>query len=172
MVQEMRRDAELLGELLDKADSVVDRAICRNVTFSVKVIAHWTGFSVKTISDYRIGKTNIPVDFWRRILEHHFDIRIVRLLVPDVIDFEVACTKYNVPDTTLDFFRKALQAEAAHHEAMKRVADILADNRINELDEHSINLYDASYHDHRQLEFELHRSIIARFNMSMAGSAV
>ena len=77
MEHDVRSDAELLELLVNEAPIVPDRVTGRNVVLSAKQVATWTGRSIHTVSDYKNGKSNIPADFWRQLLEHYFDLRIL-----------------------------------------------------------------------------------------------
>jgi len=166
---EMRSDAELLSTFLDDPPMVSANPASTFVTpLSVKLIAHWTGLSAQTISDYRTGKTNIPVDFWRRILEHWYDPRVVRLLIPDAYLAEIIPLAQTIPDAGSGWFREIMQAERAHYETQIYLADILADGRVDETDAASIQAYDDAFHSHRHREALLHRAILTKFTRSVA----
>jgi hypothetical protein len=156
---------DLLVHLTDDCPVVFDRRSGGPVSLTAKVIARWTDRSLQTISDYRTGKTNIPVEFWRRVLEHYFDARIIALLVPDCLHWE-AFDHDHLVDTAPAFFRQAIAAEGAHHEQMKYVADILGDGRVDELDAGTIQKFSDAYVAHRTRDAQLHRSIIAAFHRS------
>ena len=168
MANEMRTDAELLDALLNEASILIDQNHNRAHSFNVKVVAHWTGLSVQTISDYRTGKTNIPVDFWRRILEHNFDMRIVRLLIPDAYHADITPLTAGPPRTGPQWFRQAVEAEGKHHEQQVYLAEILADGRVDETDAATIQAYDDAFFVHRQRDALLHRAIVTEYRRAVA----
>lgn len=160
MDHEMGVDADLLNELFEAAPVVRDRRLGRDVCFSRKQISHWTGKSIQTISDYCLGGRNIPTEFWQRILSHSFDMRIIRLLVPEDIECEFRFPEVRPPQGARQFFRDALELEKAHHEMMVYFCEIIADGRIDELDEARIAAYDAAYYKHRLHDMILHGEIM------------
>jgi hypothetical protein len=170
-VSEMSRDAELLTDLTAEAPLVVDRLTGHTVSLSRKVIGHWTGRSAQTVSDYALGKLNIPVEFWRRLLEHYLDPRIVGLLIPDSVSYELHAVEAQRVLGTVDFLRDALEVEQAHHDKMSRIVDILADNRVDELDGSSIAAYEAGYHAHRLRDSQLHYAITQAYQQAAARRA-
>lgn len=157
---DMRRDAELLADLLNEAP-IVD--LNRGVTLTAKVLAHWTGMSLQTISDYRTGRTNIPIDFWRMVFEHYPHVRIIRLLLSDRFRVDIVDTGNTIDPRDRDFFRQAILAEAGHHECTKYLCEIIADGRIDESDAAAIHKYSASYADHRLREAALHQAILRAY---------
>jgi len=161
-MQDMRSDVELLVHLTDDCPVVFDRVARFNVVLTAKVIARWADRSLQTISDYRSGKTNIPIEFWRRVLEHYFDARIIQLLVPDCLYWE-AFDPGRLVNTAPSFFKEAVAAEGAHHEQMKMVAEILGDGRVDEIDASSIAKFNDAYMEHRTRDIALHRSINAAY---------
>ena len=172
MEQDMRSDVELLNTLCDEAPLVVDRVTGRSVVLSKKVIALWTGRAVQTVSDYATGKLNIPIEFWRRILEHHFDPRIPNLLFPEDYDHQAIAPWRAEPANARQFFRQAVQESGAHHAKQTYIADILADGRIDELDASTVQDYADAYVHHRALDCQLHRAILQAFNRAMAARKV
>ena len=161
---DMRRDAELLSEMLNDAGFVLDRVdgACR--PFTVKLLVAWTGKSEQTISQYRNGGSNIPVEFWRSILQHHLDHRIVSLLVPLDVRYDLTIDSVKEPASRAEFFRKAVEAEGQHHQQMVYIADMLADNRIDELDRDTVVAYEAAFHQHRITDAALYRAILNTYN--------
>ena len=159
MEGELRTDLELLLDLFNAAPLVRDRATGHCVVFSRKQVAHWTGLALQTISDYCGGKYNIPISFWQRILEHCHDSRIVALLLGDASSWELTMDCNPQPHTGADFFRSAVEQTGAHHEKQTYIAEMLADNRIDELDRQTILDYNDAYAHHRHLDAQLHRSI-------------
>ena len=89
MESEMRTDVELLIALCDDGATVVDRRTGRPLTINAKALSLWSGLSLQTISDYKTGKYNIPISFWRSILDRYVEPRIVSLLIPDGVLFEM-----------------------------------------------------------------------------------
>lgn len=168
MAREMRSDADLLNTLLNEGPIILDRVTRHAAALSTKVIAHWTDRSIQTVSDYKNGKLNIPVDFWRRVLEHHMDERITALIVPDTCEFELVATDTLDPTTGPQWFREAIQGEGEHHEQQKYLAEILADGRVDELDTASVQGYHDAYHRHRQRDAALHRAIIRQYQRALA----
>lgn len=168
MCQDMGRDVELLNDLLNSAPVVQDRLTGRTVVISAKVLAGWSGRSVQSVSDYRIGRTNIPVEFWRSILARFYDLHIVSLIMPDNINFETTTTDYADPLPVKDLFRAAVEAEIVHYGKMKYVAEIIADGQIDELDTLTIKEYRSAFYAHRVRDMQLFRSITARFEASVA----
>ena len=63
MSDDVRRDAELLQDLLNDAAFVRDRLDGKVARFVVKQLVVWTGKAEQTISEYRNGTRNIPVEF-------------------------------------------------------------------------------------------------------------
>ena len=168
MDHDMRTDAELLNDLVSEAPIVKDRATDRMVAVTRKLLAHWTALSLQTISDYGTGKTNIPIDFWRRILDHYLDPRIIALIMPDTCRFEVYHREPRPPVTGRDFFARMLDLEQVHHQMMSRVAAIIADGQVDELDTSSVQAYDDDYQAHRARDDQLHESIIAAYRHAVA----
>ena len=168
MCQDMRNDVELLNAILDHGMVIVDRQTSGNVLVTAKALAYWTQRSLQTVSDYRVGKTNIPVEFWRRILEHMFDLRIVNLLLPSTIHCELIPLEDIQPRTAKDFFREAVEAEGEHSTQQRYLCDLLADGRIDETDGQAIQRYDDAYWAHRRRDAVLHRSILKAFEQSVA----
>jgi len=169
---DVRRDAELLSALLNDAACVRDRVDGTVTRFIVKQLCVWTNLSEQTISEYRNGMRNIPIDFWRRILEHYFDRRIVVLLVPDGLCFEVVDIRCNCPASPREFFRDAIEAEIAYHDQMKRVAELLADGRIDETDGTCVQEYEDAFQTHRERDANLHHAIINTYNHAVKPKAV
>ena len=167
---EMRTDAELLNRLVDTAPIVVDRLTDHAVQLSRATVAAWTGLAVQTISDYCTGKLNIPVVFWQRILLHHLDLRIVRLILPLNCACEVYATELPPIRSARAFFKQALELEGAHHAMMNRIVDIIADGRIDELDADSIKAYHDAYHAHRTRDDQLHRMVMIAYQDAPAPS--
>ncbi len=168
MEHEMRTDAELLNAIADEAPLVTDRLTGRPVCVSRKVIALWTGLSIQTISDYGTGKLNLPVDFWKRFLAHYLEPRVVALIMPPNCAYEVYPTIIPTPLGAPAFFQQMLAVEKAHHAMMIRIVDILGDGRVDELDGSSIKQYDDDYHEHRQRDDLLHRTVMATYQQAVA----
>lgn len=159
---DMRADAELLNAMLNDAPLIhLDDGA--TVALSAKLIAHWTDRATQTISDYRTGKLNIPVDFWRALLSHYFDMRIVQLILPGGYSAEVHSHGEYIPLTGPQWFREAILAEREHHEQSMYLADILADGRVDETDAQTIKGYDDAFHAHRHREALLHRAILTAY---------
>ena len=172
MSDDVRRDAELLSALLNDAALVRDRLDGQIARFVVKQLAVWTGKAEQTISEYRNGTRNIPVEFWRSILEHFCDRRIIALLIPEEFDFEISDVRCNCPASAPAFFRDAVEAEIAYHEQMKQVAELLADGRIDEFDVGTVKEYDDAFHAHRLRDANLHHAIINTYNRALERKAV
>jgi len=172
MSDELRRDAELLSALLNDAALVRDRVDGQVARFVVKQLVVWTGKAEQTISEYRNGTRNIPVEFWRSILEHFCDRRIIALLIPEEFDFEISDVRCNCPASAPAFFRDAIEAEIAYHEQMKAVAQILADGRIDDFDAKTVREYDDAFHVHRKRDANLHHAIVNTFNRAVERKAV
>jgi len=170
-MQDVRRDAELLDDLLSAAPLVCDRVTGVHVVLSAKQIAAWTDRSVQMISQYKNGQTNIPVDFWRHVLRHYCDIRIVALLCPDNCLIEVINVAEQSPETAPAFFRQAVESEIEHHDKQRYLAELLADGRIDELDELTVRNYDDAFHSHRTRDAALHRAVIHAWNRAVAAKA-
>ncbi len=168
MEGEMRSDVELLLNLCNKASLVHDRLTRRWVSFSRQRVAHWTGLAVQTVSDYCSGKYNIPIEFWRRILEHCYDPRIVALLLGDPSRWELLIDTDPEPQTGADFFRRAVEDSGAYHEQQKYIAEILADKRIDELDTQTVVDYNDAYAHQRYLGAQLHRGINRVYHDALA----
>jgi len=169
---DVRRDAELLQDLLNDAALVRDRVDGQVARFVVKQLVVWTGKAEQTISEYRNGARNIPVEFWRSILEHFCDRRIIALLIPEEFDFEISDVRCNCPASAPAFFRDAIEAEIAYHEQMKAVAQILADGRIDDFDAKTVHDYDDAFHVHRKRDANLHHAIINTFIRAVERKAV
>lgn len=168
---DLRSDAELLNALCDEAPVVQDRQTGRQMSLAKKVIAAWTGRAVQTVSDYATGRLNIPIEFWRSLLDHYFDPRIVVLLVPDDYDWEVHPTLNDPPRLARQFFRAAVEETGAHHTKQTYIADLLADGRIDELDGLTVQQYADAYHRHRELDWQLHRSIMTAYRSAVSRKA-
>ncbi len=163
-VEDMRRDAELLAALIQAEPWVIDRMDGKVRQIIVKTLVAWTGKSEQTISQYRTGQSNIPVEFWRSILDHHLDHRIVALLIPIDVRIDLTIDPVNEPASPAEFFRKAVEAEGEHHEQMKQVANLLADGRIDELDRDTVVAYECAFHQHRLTDAALYRAIVNTYN--------
>jgi hypothetical protein len=168
MSEDMRSDVELLNAVLDQAPPVLDRRSGQSMTLSAKLLAHWTGRSLQTVSDYRIGKTNIPVEFWRAILDHCFDMRIVGLILPDCYNIELTRTDDPPPQGGREWFRDAVAAEGEHHEQLKYLCDILGDGRVDELDGGAVQKFHDAYMRHRVRDATLHRAITHAYERAVA----
>jgi len=163
-MEDMRRDVELLNAVLNESPHVRDVHTDHWVCLSAKQLADWTNRSLQTISDYRTGKTNIPVDFWRAVFERTCDLRIVALLVPiDLFNVEVNRRQERAPETPAQFFREALVAEGEYHEQQKVLCDILADGKIDDLDARRVTAYDDAFWRHRVRDASLHRAVLAKY---------
>lgn len=171
MEREMRSDAELLVDICNEAPLVLDRVTGRLVPLSRKIVAFWTGLSIQTISDYCLGNINIPIRFWRAILEHTFDRRILELLLPDDYEADVIAPNHASPVNARQFFRAAVEESKAFHDKQCMIADILADGRIDELDANAVQTYADRRAYHKHLEATLHWEIIQAFNRSVAAKA-
>ena len=171
MSHDVRSDAEFLCHLCDSCPCVADRATGVHITITAKLIAHWTGLSLQTVSDYKTGKTNIPVGFWRALLEHTFDLRILALICPWDAAVEIRDIRINQAPSGPQFFRQAVELEGKHHEQMKYVAEMLADGRIDELDLATVKGYDDAYQEHRQRDAALHHAIVNTFSRTMERKA-
>jgi len=170
--REMRNDMDLLNELFDTAPVVLDQVSKRHVVLTRKRVAFWTGFSVQNISDYCTGKYNIPIDFWRRFLEHVRDLRVVALLLGDSGNWELQFPDGDgVLATHVELFRQAVTAEGEYHEQMKYVAEILADGRVNELDATRVSAFSNAYYQHRATNAHLHQAVLMRFERAQARRA-
>lgn len=168
MCHEMRSDAELLNAILNDADCVRDRQTGRVRVLSAKLLAAWTGRSVQTVSDYRVGKTNIPIDFWKLLLTRVIDTRVLALITPGDMSIEMNSIPACQHETASAFFIESLKAEQEHSEMQQRIAEILADGQVDELDAATVQQYDDTYHAHRLRDAALHRGILAKFNRSVA----
>jgi hypothetical protein len=168
---DMRTDAELLVELTDAAPTVRDRITGHIVVASAKQVAAWTGRSVQTVSDYRSGKTNIPIDFWRALLGRCMDSavnsRILRLLAPDNAVLEFLPLEPVPAATPRDVFAQMLDAESAHHEKQRYLLEILADNRVDELDREAVQQFVDAFDAHRQRDALIYRTVIERYNQTL-----
>lgn len=171
MESEMRTDVELLIALCDSGPTVVDRRTGRSLTINAKALSLWSGLSVQTISDYKTGKYNIPISFWRSILDHCVEPRIVSLLIPDGVLFEMVDPCGLALVQPPQFFRKAVESGRAYFEQQERLADILADGRIDELDAASVQAFSDAYDQHRFLDAALHRAIVGTFRAAESRKA-
>jgi hypothetical protein len=98
MQGEMYADAELLDAILDAGD------IAHNGTVvTAKYLAYVSGYSVKTISDYRRGKLTIPSQFWRAVVEG--DARLPS--IPNLILADTPC------DITINDQIRQIEGDAA-----------------------------------------------------------
>lgn len=163
----MRRDADLLDTLLNEAPPFVDHNGCPR-SVNAKLIAHWTDRALQTVSDYRTGKLNIPIDFWRCILVHYMDARIFALLMPDGYAFEFTPLNPATARTGPEWFSEAVRAEGAYHKQMTYVAQILEDGKVDESDAVVVQAYDDAYHAHRQRDAELHQAIVHQYERAVA----
>lgn len=166
-MNDMRTDAELLNTLLNEAPAVVDRRTGIGAVLSAKQLGHWTGLAVQTISGYRTGQVNIPVSFWQKILEHHLDRRIAALIMPSNVMFDLLPAVQEHAGRSKDFFTEAIESLGLHHEKSKYLAEILSDNRVDELDHSTVQEYHDAWDRHRQRDFELHAAILATYNRAM-----
>jgi hypothetical protein len=163
MCGELGTDVDLLGSMLDGGEVVVDRVSGRTVTLCAKTIAAWTGLSIQSVSDYRNGVRNIPIIFWRRILDRCLDTRILEMLVPDDHYFEIFNLGPRDVLSANDLFREVVTAEIKHHQKTRYVYEILADGRVDELDARTIDAYHRFYCEHRHRDAVLHREVKRRF---------
>lgn len=171
MYHDVRTDAALLNTLLDEKATVVDRQNGHVAQITVKTLSRWTDLSDSTISLYRTGQANIPILFWRRVLEHYLDPRIVALLQPADCDISVAINNINGPASPPEFFREAVRVAGEHHQTMVYIAEMLADGRIDEMDTATVQSYYDSYNAHRVREGALHHAIIATYNRQIEAKA-
>lgn len=163
-MEDMRRDVELLNAMLNEAAHVHDIVTGNVAVLSAKQVADWTDRSIQTVSDYRVGKTNIPVDFWRSLFERTADLRIIALLVPlDAFHVEINSRRDPGPDTPVNFFRETLEAEAEYHAQQKALCEILADGAIDDLDARRVTLYDDAFWRHRRRDADLHRAVLSAY---------
>jgi len=167
MVYEMRTDAELLNVLLNEAPMVAEQRTGHTQALSAKLIGYWTGRAVQTVSDYRTGKLNIPIDFWRRILDHYLDMRIVRLLISDLYIVEVTPHVAPPPPVGVEWFHQAVEVIGTFHAQQKSLADIIADGKVDASDAAAVAAYDRAFHEHRATEAALHRATLAAFENSL-----
>lgn len=172
MDHDVRTDAELLGWFCDYTPVVTDRVTGRRLVVSAKLLAAWTGKSLQMVSQYRSGTTNIPVEFWQRILDHHVDRRIIALMVPSDLTFEIVDARCNMPASPKEFFKDAVAAEIAYHDQMKHVAEILADGQVDELDADTVQAYADAFEIHRLRDAALHHAIVNTFNRAQERQAV
>lgn len=163
MVHEMRRDVELLIWLCDATPVYVDRVSGRNVLVTAKAIAQWTGRAAQTISDYRSGRINIPVEVWRLLLVHIDEPQIFMLLIGDRDDIEVVFHRRPGSEPTKEILLGAIEDQGRFHQTQHYLADILKDGRIDEADAQRIQAYSDAYAAHRFSEASLHRTIIRAF---------
>lgn len=165
---EMRSDVDLLNCLCDEAPVVTDLVTGLPVAISRKLLARWTGVSIQTVSDYGTGKYNIPLDFWSRVLAHHFDPRIPRMLFTHC-GFPVCFGMCIVsPGAERGFFKSAVAESGAYHETQKQIAELLSDGRIDELDENTIQKYDDAHARFISLSVGLHATIMRRFRAAIS----
>lgn len=172
MSDDVRRDAELLSAMLNDAAWLHDRLDGKLARFVVKQLVVWTGKAEQTISEYRNGTRNIPIEFWRSILEHFCDRRIIALLIPEEFDFEISDQRYNCPASAPAFFRDTLEAEIAYHTEMLALVQVLADGRIDDLDAKAVHEYDGLFHAHRLRDAALHHAVVNTFNRAVERKAV
>jgi len=161
MDYEMRTDAELLIDLFNDAPLVTDRISGVAFPLSRKLVASWTGMSVKTISDYCTGKYNIPIDFWRRWIEHNFDVRILQLLLGNSGKYEIIVNDAIDPLTPGAMFKSIVEQDGLYHKQMMYLADIIADGRIDEVDNASVERYHHAHQHHRVRDLQIHEFIMA-----------
>jgi len=164
-MEDMRCDVELLNAMLNESPHVHDVHTDRWVCLSAKQLADWTNRSLQTISDYRTGKTNIPIEFWRAVFNRTCDLRVVALLVPiDLYNVEINPRQERGPESPGAFFREALVAESEYHEQAKALCEILADGKIDDLDARRVTAYDDAYWRHRVRDASLHRAVLRRYS--------
>lgn len=167
-MSEMRSDVDLLNALCDEAPVVEDLVTGRPVAISRKLLAQWTGVSIQTVSDYGTGKYNIPLDFWSRILAHHFDARIPAMLFAQC-GYPVTFGMCRVPvSCERGFFKSAVEESGAYHETQKQIAELLADGRIDELDASTIQKYDDAHCRFISLSVGLHATIMRRYREAVS----
>ncbi len=129
MTGEMYADAELLDDILNQAPP----ARC-GTPVTPKALSYWTGLSVKTISDYRRGKLTIPVRFWRVVLRHLRDGRIVGLLLGETP--HAVTWLDELPDLANDQAQLAAAVDCLgrFHALQQCYAELIRDGRIDEAD--------------------------------------
>ena len=164
----MRHDADLLNVMLNEAAVFEDPLDGRVKSFNAKLIARWTDRALQTVSDYRTGRLNIPIDFWRRILTHYMDARICALLIPDGFAFEVTPLNLATARTGPEWFTEAVKAEIAHHKQQTYLAEILVGDEVDETVATVVQAYDDAYYAHRQRDAELHRAIVRQYQRAVA----
>ena len=167
---EMRTDAELLNTLLNEGAVILDRITGNHISFCAKVLAQWTDLSVQTISEYRTGVRNIPVSFWKRVLAHCPDWRIISLMVPDQFCIELYDEKPAPHLSVTDFLRKGGEAVARHGKLLKYIADIVADGRIDELDRSTIQQFFDEYERMRTTQAQLRHAIRKQYADAVAAN--
>lgn len=171
MKKEMRTDVELLIALCDGGPAVVDRRTGRPLTINAKALSLWSGLSVQTISDYKTGKYNIPISFWRSVLEHHADPRVIALAMPDDMTAHEISVALAVVPSAPEFFRESVKACQAYYTQQQYLADILADGRVDELDAASVQKFSDAFRDHQRREASLHAAIVGTFEFTRARKA-
>ena len=160
MDHEMRSDVDLLVDIFNNNPLVTDRAIGRQVVVTRKLVSYWTGVSIQTISTYCTGQHNIPIHFWRVLFSKCPDPRIPALLLGYEENYELILHDDDESCAPREFFKEAVENNGTHHETQKYIAEIIADGRIDELDERSVTDYHDAYIVHRQTEARLHRAIM------------
>jgi hypothetical protein len=159
-------DAELLDDILNTGGIARDRHL-----ITAKLLAHASGYSVKTISDYRRGKLTIPSQFWRAA----WNVTRMRS-IPNLILADTPC------DITIhDHLRRiegdaavlaqAIEAVGDFHKRQSYLADILKDGRIDEADRDAVAKYNEAYHQGRQHEAGIHFAINREFEAAQQETA-
>lgn len=169
MDQDMRQDVELLNFLCDQAVVYTDRLTGQTYQLSKKLVARWTNRAIQTISDYATGKINIPVEFWRMLLAHIDEPRIIFLLLGDRDDIDWAFLPAGDVRTTKDFLEGAIRDQGEYHQTQVYLAELLRDGRIDEADAPTVQKFVDAYVAHRATQASLQRSIVQAFNKAVAG---
>jgi hypothetical protein len=166
MQGEMYADAELLDAILDAGD------IAHNGTVvTAKYLAYVSGYSVKTISDYRRGKLTIPTQFWRAVWKVTRDFRIPALILADTpCEITINDQIRQIEDDTA-VLSQAVEAVGDFHDRQSYLVSILKDGRIDEADRDAIDNYNAAYRRGRQHEAEIHRAVNRAFVKSQQETA-
>jgi len=151
---EMSYDAELLDDMLNSAAVMRD-----GVILTAKALSLRTGYATQTISDYRRGRINIPVRFWRLVWNLTRDLRVANLLLADTpCEITFSDQVRDIADSD-DLLQAAVDSLREFHQQEAYLLEILKDNRIDEADRVAIDQFNLAYARARQTQTEVHRAI-------------
>jgi len=155
-MDDMRADIDLLNDILDR--------------HTRKQLCMWADISHETLSQYVNCGRNIPVGFWRSLFRATKDLRILGLITCDIA-CEIYVQPAELPACGRDFFAQSVTDSGKYHEMQTYIAELLRDNRIDEVDGETVQHYADSYLAHRANSALLFRAIMRTYQRSVAAKS-